>query len=193
MTLFFSYEEVQNTPRNLLRYRPFQVLSKALNGAQAYQPIYQIERKQPKTILRRGEYYLPPHNQHIQWDFLPTEISHLKKLHRKVLGFREAQSTGNNPYPFLIRVDGADWRKFFDEESLRTWARAYAIGLPEKIGLGEFTVQLPENENEMLPLDMVSRCKGVRGSGEHRYRCHRRAWHGGWCLFIAPHRGVSCQ
>ena len=194
MTLFFTYEEVRNIPTDLFRDKPFRVWSKTPDGRRALHPIYQIERKQPETILRRGDYYLPPRSQHIQWDFLPTEMAWLLKLGRKVSGFRHCTEDllMNNAYAFSIKVDGSDWRKFFDEVGLRAWAKAYAVGLPEVIDRGEFELSLPENEEKMLPLEIVSRCKGARGTGEHTYRCHRRAWHGGWCQFIAPHRGVSC-
>jgi len=84
MTLFFTYEEIQNIPKDLLHYKPFQVLSKTPDGQRALHPIYQMERKQPKTILRRGGYYLPPHSQRIEWDFLPTEIAQFLKLGRKI-------------------------------------------------------------------------------------------------------------
>jgi hypothetical protein len=196
MTLFFTYEEVQNTPKDLLQSKPFRVLSKTPDGQHALHPIYQIERKQPKTILRRGDYYLPPHSQRIEWDFLPAEIDRFLKLGRKITGYKcseeEVQDKRNTPYQILINVDAAKWRTFFDEASLRSWAKAYAIELPEKVTLGEFELQLPQNEEEMLPLEMISRCKGARGAGEHTYRCHCKAWHGGWCQFIGHHRGAPC-
>jgi len=196
MTLFFTYEEVLNTSKDLLQSKPFRVLSKTPDGQRALQPIYQVERKQPKTILRRGDYYLPPHSQRIAWDFLPTEITRFLKLGRKITGFKrsaeEAQSARNTPYQILINVDAAKWRRFFDETSLRSWAKAYAIDLPEEIALGEFELWLPQSEEKMLPLEIISRCKGTRRAGEHTYRCHRKAWHGGWCQFIGHHRGASC-
>jgi hypothetical protein len=196
MTLFFTYEEVLNTPKDLLHNQPFRVLSKTPDGKRALHPIYQVERKQPKTILRRGDYYLPPHSQRIEWDFLPTEIAQFLKLGRKITGYmrsaEEVMNARNNPYQIVVSVDAADWRTFFDEASLRSWARAYAIGLPEKIAFGEFELRLPQKEEMMLPLEMISRCKGTRGAGEHTYRCHRKAWHGGWCQFIGRHRGAPC-
>jgi hypothetical protein len=196
MTLFFTYEEVQNTPKGLLHYKPFRILSKTPDGQHALHPIYQIERKQPKTILRRGDYYLPPHSQSIEWDFLPTEIAQFLKIGKEVLGYKrsetEVEADTGSPYTFLLRVGITDWRAFFDEASLRSWARAYAIGLPEEIAFGEFELRFPQNEEKMLPLEMISRCKGTRGAGEHSYRCHRKAWHGGWCQFIGRHRGASC-
>lgn len=196
MTLFFTYEEVQNIPKDLLHYQPFRVLSKTPDGQRALHPIYQIERKQPETILRRGDYYLPPHSQRIEWDFLPTEIAQFLKLGRKITGYKrsaeEVEVATGSPYKFLLKADAAEWRTFFDEASLRSWARAYAIGLPDEITLGEFELRLPPNEEKMLPLEMISRCKGTRGTGEHTYRCHRKAWHGDWCQFIGHHRGVPC-
>jgi hypothetical protein len=196
MTLFFTYEEVLNTPKDLLHNQPFRVLSKTPDGKHALHPIYQVERKQPKTILRRGDYYLPPHSQRIEWGFLPTEIAQFLKLGRKITGYmrsaEEVMNARNRPNQFLVRIDAAKWRTFFDEASLRSWARAYAIGLPEEIALGAFELRLPQNEEKMLPLEIVSRCKGTRGAGEHTYRCHRKAWHGGWCQFIGRHRGASC-
>ena len=196
MTLFFTYEEVLNTPKDLLYDQPFRVLSKTPDGQSTLHPIYWVERKQPKTILRRGDYYLPPHSQKIAWDFLPTEIAQFLKLGRKVLGYKrsaeEIKDARNNPDQILVSADAAEWRTFFDEVSLRAWAKAYAIGLPEEIALGEFELLLPQNEEEMLPLELISRCKGTRGRGEHTYRCHRKAWHGGWCLFIGRHRGAPC-
>lgn len=192
MTLFFTYEEVQNTPKDLLHQKPFRVLSKTPDGKERFLPIYQIERRQPKIILRRGAYYLPPHSQRVQWDFFPAEILRLQSLGRQALGYMRSAEEANmsSPHQFLLRIDGSTWQTFFDEISLRAWAKAYAIALPEKITLGNFSLTLPQNEAKMLPLEILSRCKGARGEGEQIYRCHRRAWHGGWCQFIGHHKAV---
>jgi hypothetical protein len=80
--------------------------------------------------------------------------------------------------------------KFRDEAELCAFAQAYGLRLPERLATDTFLVTLPKDAHEMLPLEELARCKGIRTISERAYRCHREAFHGGWCQFIAHHKEV---
>ena len=76
MTLFFTYEEVLNTPLGLLQMHPMQVRSTRPDGESQLCSIWQTSPGQGELVLKRGAYILPGHYQAIQWDFLPDQIRH---------------------------------------------------------------------------------------------------------------------
>jgi hypothetical protein len=193
MSLFFSTEEILNTPPALLQMRPMQVRSATADGKSQFCPIWQTPLGQGELVLKRGEYILPGHYQAIQWDFLPDQIRQYRELGVEISGIQRSpveMKSANSTHAILLYAGSTLWLKFTDEDQLRAWATAYAIGLPAQISKGKFTVHLPKDDREMLPLEELARCKGRRKLGERSYRCHREAFHGGWCQFIAHHKEV---
>ena len=193
MSLFFSNEEILNTPPDLLEKLPMQVRSATPDGKSQFCPIWQTPSGQGELVLKRGEYILPGHFQAIQWDFLPDQIRHYREQGINITGVKRTQTeikSTNSTHAILLYAGSTLWLKFTDEALLRAWATAYAIGLPEPISESHFVVHLPKDDSEMLPLEELARCKGRRKLGERSYRCHREAFHGGWCQFIAHHKEV---
>jgi len=189
MNLFFSNEEILNTPTDLLQMRPMQVHSATPDGKSQFCPVWQTPSGQGELVLKRGEYILPGHFQAIQWDFLPDQIRQYRELGVDIAGVRRCQST-NSTHAILLYAGSTLWLKFTAEDQLRAWATAYAIGLSAEISRGKFAVHLPKDDRKMHPLEELARCKGRRKKGERSYRCHREAFHGGWCRFIAHHKEV---
>ena len=193
MTLFFTYEEVLNTPPGLLQMRPMQVRSTRPDGASQLFSIWQTSPGQGELVLKRGAYILPGYYQAIQWDFLPDQIRQYHEQGIEISGVQCSpleMKNANSAHTVLLYADSSLWLKFTDEAQLRAWAKAYAVGLPAQIGAEEFVVHLPKDNREMFPLEELARCKGRRKLGERNYRCHREAFHGGWCQFIAHHKEV---
>jgi hypothetical protein len=187
MSLFFSNEEILNTPPGLLEVRPMQVRSNAPDGKSQLCPIWQTPFGQSEIILKRGEYILPEHYQAIQWDFLPEQIRQYRALGLAISGRHQADEAR---YTILLYAGEKCWLKFRDEAELCAFAQAYGLRLPERLATDTFLVTLPKDAHEMLPLEELARCKGIRTISERAYRCHREAFHGGWCQFIAHHKEV---
>ena len=187
MSIFFSNEEILNTPPGLLQMRPMQVRSATPDGKSQLCPIWQTPSRQGEFVLKRGEYILPGHYQAIQWDFLPEQIRQYRTLGLAISGRRE---TDDARHTILLYAGEKCWLKFRDEAELRACAQAYGLRLPEGLDAETFLVTLPEDSREMFPLEELARCKGMRKAGKRTYRCHREAFHGGWCQFIAHHKEV---
>jgi hypothetical protein len=167
MSLFFNYEETLNTAATQL-----QGLA-----------VWQMPPGQGDVILKRGDYLLPSAFQTIQWDFLPDHIRTYRTFGVPISGHWQGKA---------IRLDAAEkrWLRFCDEAELHAWADAYGIALPDlRFGV-DFTLPLPTGELQVLPLEILARCKAVRGLGRRAYRCHLEAFHGGHCRFIAHHKEV---
>ena len=167
MNLFFTHEEILNTAA-------VQLQSLA---------IWQMPPGQGDVILKRGDYLLPSAFQAIQWDFLPDHICTYRTFGVPISGHWQGE---------VIRLDAAEkrWLRFRDEAELHAWAAAYGVDLPAiKRGV-DFTLALPPGELQVLPLEILARCKAVRGLGGRAYRCHLEAFHGGHCRFIAHHKEV---
>jgi hypothetical protein len=193
MSLFFSNEEIQNTPPDLLQMRPMLVRSATPDGKSQLSPIWETPPGEGEFILKRGEYILPGHYQAIQWDFLPDQIRHYREQDVEISGVKRVQTEIKSAdlfHTILLYAGSTLWLKFTNEDQFRAWAIAYAVGLPAQIGVEEFVVHLPKDDREMLPLEEPARCKGIRTIGERAYRCHREAFHGGWCRFIAHHKEI---
>jgi hypothetical protein len=193
MSLFFSNEEILNTPPALLQMRPMQVRSATPDGKSQFCPVWQTPSGQGELVLKRGEYILPGHFQAIQWDFLPDQIRQYREQGVKISGIQcnpVEIKNAKSSHAILLYASSTLWLKFTAEDQLRAWAIAYGVGLSAKINKGKFAVHLPKDEREMLPLEELARCKGRRKNGERSYRCHREAFHGGWCQFIAHHKEV---
>jgi hypothetical protein len=193
MTLFFSNEEILNTPPDLLQIHPMQVRSTRPDGESQLCSIWQTSPGQGELVLKRGEFILPEHYQATQWDFLPEQIRQYHEQGLEISGVQRSpleMKSANSSHTVLLYADSSLWLEFTDEAELRTWAKAYAIGLPAQIGAEKFRVHLPKDDRRMLPLEELARCKGVRKAGKRSYRCHREAFHGCWCQFIAHHKEV---
>jgi hypothetical protein len=193
MNLFFSKEEILNTPPDLLEMHPMQVRSAMPAGKSQLCSIWQTPSGEGEFVLKRGEYILPGHFQAIQWDFLPDQIRQYRELGVEIYGVKRCQTemkSANSTHAILLYAGSTLWLKFTDEDQLRAWAKAYAVGLSAEISKDKFAVHLPKDDSEMLPLEELARCKGRRKLGERSYRCHREAFHGGWCQFIAHHKEV---
>jgi hypothetical protein len=165
MSLFFTNEELLNT-----------------NAAQLQSlAIWQLPPGQGDVILKRGDYLLPSAFQAIQWDFLPDHINTYRTFGVPISGHWQGEA---------IRLDAAGkrWLRFQDEAELHAWATAYGIALPDVQQGLDFTLALPKGELQVLPLEILARCKAVRGLGGRAYRCHLEAFHGGCCRFIAHHK-----
>jgi hypothetical protein len=165
MSLFFTHEEILNTASAELQ---------AL-------VVWQTPPGQGDLILKRGDYLLPSAFQAIEWDFLPDHINTWRTFGVPISGHWQGQA---------LRLDAADkrWLRFRDEAELRAWAVAYGIALPDVQQGVDFTLDLPKGDLQVLPLEILKRCKGVRMLGERAYRCHLEAFHGGHCRFIAHHK-----
>ena len=193
MSLFFSNEEILNTPPGLLEMHPMQIRSATPDGKSQLCPIWQTPSVQGEFVLKRGEYILPGHYQAIQWDFLPDQIRQYHEQGIEISGVQRSSlemKSINSSHTVLLYADSSLWLEFTDEDQLRAWAKAYAVGLPAQIGVEKFRVHLPKDDRKMLPLEELARCKGRRKLGERSYRCHREAFHEGWCQFIAHHKEV---
>jgi hypothetical protein len=167
MSLFFTNEEILNTTVVQLQ---------AL-------VIWQMPPGQGDLILKRGDYLLPSAFQAIQWDFLPDQI-------RTYLRFGAA-ITGHWQKQFIrLNADGKHWLRFRDETELHAWSAAYGITLPILEQGVDFTLALPTGDLQVLPLEILARCKAVRGLGGCSYRCHRETFHSSSCRFIAHHKEV---
>ena len=167
MSLFFSNEEILNTAAAQL-----QALA-----------IWQMPAGQGDLILKRGDYLLPSAFQAAQWDFLPDHIRTYRTFGVPISGHWQGQA---------IHLDAAEkrWLRFRDEAELRAWTGAYGIALSTlQFGM-DFTLALPTGDLQLLPLEILERCKAVRGLGGRAYRCHLEAFHGGHCRFIAHHKEV---
>jgi hypothetical protein len=167
MSLFFTYEEILNTAATQL-----QGLA-----------VWQMPPDQGDVILKRGDYLLPSAFQTIQWDFLLDHIRTYRTFGVPISGHWQGQA---------IRLDAAEksWLRFHDEAELLAWASAYGIALPPLQFGVDFTLALPTGDLQLLPLEILERCKAVRGLGGRAYRCHLEAFHGGCCRFIAHHKEV---
>jgi hypothetical protein len=167
MTLFFTHEEILNT--DAVQIQDLAVL--------------QMPSGQEDVVLKRGNYLLPAAFQEIQWDFLPDHIRTYRTFSVPISGHWQEEA---------IRLDAAEkrWLRFHSEAELRAWAAAYGISLPVLEQGVDFTLALPTGDLQVLPLEILERCKAVRGLGEHAYRCHLEAYHGGCCRFIAHHKEV---
>lgn len=165
MSLFFTNEEILNTATAQL-----QELA-----------IWQMPPGQGDLILKRGAYLLPPAFQEIGWDFLPDHIRTYRTFDVPISGHWQGQA---------IRLDAAGkrWLRFEDEAELRAWSAAYGVALPEVQQGVDFTLALPKGDLQVLPLEILARCKAVRVLGGRAYRCHLEAFHGGHCRFIAHHK-----
>jgi hypothetical protein len=193
MSLFFSPEEILNALSGLLEMRPMQVRSATPDGKSQLYPIWQTPLGQGEFVLKRGAYILPGHFQAIQWDFLPEQIRQYREQGVDISGIKRIRTEikgADSLYTILLYAGSTLWLKFTDEDQLRAWAKAYAVGLPAQIGVEKFRVHLPKDDRKMLPLEELARCKGRRKLGERSYRCHREAFHGDWCQFIAHHKEV---
>ena len=165
MSLFFTNEEILNTAAAQL-----QALA-----------IWQMPPGQGDVILKRGDYLLPSAFQAIQWDFLPDHINTWRTFGVPISGHWQGEA---------IRLDAAGkrWLRFRDEAELHAWSAAYGIALPALEQGVDFTLPLPTGKLQVLPLEILARCKAVRGIGGRAYRCHLEAFHGGCCRFIAHHK-----
>jgi hypothetical protein len=165
MTLFFTGEELLNTTAADLQELVF----------------WQMPPGQEDVVLKRGDYLLPAAFQEIQWDFLPDHINTWRTFGVPISGRWQGEA---------IRLDAAEkrWLRFRDEAELRAWAAAYGINLPALQRDVDFTLSFPTGDLQVLPLEILARCKAVRGLGERAYRCHLEAYHGGCCRFIAHHK-----
>ena len=193
MSLFFSNEEIQNTPAGLLQNSPLRIHVTFLGGGSQFLPIWQMPSVQGEFVLMRGDYILPGHYQAIRWDFLQDQIRQYREQGVDISGIKRIQTEikgADSVYTILLYADSSLWLKFTEEDQLRAWAKVYAIGLPAQIGAEKFRVHLPKDDRKMLPLEELARCKGRRELGERSYRCHREAFHRGWCQFIAHHKEV---
>ena len=193
MSLFFSNEEILNTPPGLLEMHPMQIRSATPDGKSQLCPIWQTPSGQGEFVLMRGEYILPEHYQAIQWDFLPDQIRQYHEQSVDISGIKRIQTEikgADSLYTILLYAGSTLWLKFTYETQFHAWAKAYAVSLPAQIGAEKFRVHLPKDDSEMLPLEELARCKGRWKLGERSYRCHREAFHGGWCQFIAHHKEV---
>mgnify|MGYP000079570811 CR=1 FL=1 len=193
MSLFFSTEEILNTPPALLQMRPMQVRSATADGKSQFCPIWQTPLGQGELVLKRGGYILPGHFQAIQWDFLPDQIRQYREQGVEIYGIQRSpveMKNANSSHAILLYAGTTVWLKFTDEDQFRAWATAYAVGLPAQISKGTYAVHLPKDDRGTFPLEELARCIGRRKLGERSYRCHREAFHGGWCRFIAHHKEV---
>lgn len=165
MSLFFTHEEILNTDAAEL-----QELA-----------VLQMPPGQEDVVLKRGDYLLPAAFQEIQWDFLPDHINTWRTFGVPIVGHWQGEA---------LRLDAAEkrWLRFRNEAELRAWAVAYGIALPDVQQGVDFALPLPKGDLQMLPLEILERCKAVRGLGERAYRCHLEAYHGGHCRFIAHHK-----
>jgi hypothetical protein len=165
MNLFFTDEEILNTPTVQLQELV----------------VLQTPSGHDDLILKRGDYLLSSAFQETQWDFLPDHIRTYRTFGVPISGHWQEQA---------IRLDAAKkrWLRFHDEAELRAWAIAYGITLPALQRDMDFTLPLPTGDLQVLPLEILIRCKAVRGLGERAYRCHLEAFHGGCCRFIAHHK-----
>jgi hypothetical protein len=183
MSLFFSNEEIQNTPAGLLQSSPLRVYVTFLGAGSQFLPIWQMPSEQNEIILKRGDYFLPGYLQAILWDLLPDQIRQYHQLGMMIYGRLQDERiqlyTGKKP-----------WLNFGNEPELRAWAKAYSIRLPAQLDLKHFELNLPTNDKDMLPLEIIRRCEAIRTTGERLYRCHREAFHGWHCLFIGHHKEV---
>jgi len=165
MNLFFTDEEILNTARVQLQELV----------------VLQTPCGHDDLILKRGDYLLPSAFQELQWDFLPDHINTYRTFGVPISGHWQGEA---------IRLDAAEkrWLHFHDEAEQRAWAAAYGIELPVLEQGVDFTLDLPTGDLQVLPLEILARCKAVRGLGERVYRCHLEAFHGGCCRFIAHHK-----
>lgn len=165
MNLFFTNEEILNTAMSQLQTLVF----------------WQTPPGQGDLILKRGDYLLPSAFQAIQWDFLPDHINTWRTFGVPISGHWQGEA---------IRLDAAQkrWLRFRDEAELRAWAAAYGVELPVLQEGVDFTLALPKGDLQVLPLEILARCKAVRVLGGRVYRCHLEAFHGGHCRFIAHHK-----
>ena len=167
MSLFFTHEEILNTAVPQLQQLDF----------------WQTPPGQGDVILKRGDYLLHSAFQAVQWDFLPDHIRTYRTFRVPISGHWQGET---------IRLDAAEkcWLRFRDKAELRAWAIAYGIALPVLKQGVDFMLALPTGDLQVLPLEILARCKAVRGLGERAYRCHLEAFHGGCCRFIAHHKEV---
>ena len=165
MNLFFTHEETLNTATADLQELV----------------VLQTPSGHDDLILKRGDYLLPSAFQEIQWDFLPDHICTYRTFGVPISGHWQGEA---------IRLDAAKkrWLRFRDEAELHAWSAAYGVELPVVEHGVDFTLDLPKGDLQVLPLDILERCKAVRGLGVRAYRCHLEAFHGGCCRFIAHHK-----
>ena len=165
MNLFFTNEEILNTAMSQLQPLVF----------------WQTPPGQGDLILKRGDYLLPSAFQAIQWDFLSDHINTWRTFGVPISGRWQGEA---------IRLDAAQkrWLRFRDEAELRAWSAAYGIELPVLQQGVDFTLALPKGDLQVLPLEILARCKAVQVLGGRAYRCHLEAFHGGHCRFIAYHK-----